>query len=79
MPAELREVDAERRPRGFIITLVPEDANCLFRAWADQLNGLNSTPTDPNEIRAKCAEYMLANREEIEPNLELDVPYEAYV
>ncbi|PWW72403.1 cysteine proteinase [Tuber magnatum] len=45
---------------------IAPDGHCLYSAFADQL----PTPSDHKSTRKKCAEYMLAHRDEFEPFLE---------
>ncbi|RPA97720.1 OTU-domain-containing protein [Choiromyces venosus 120613-1] len=45
---------------------IAPDGHCLYSAFADQL----PTPSDYKTTRKKCAEYMLAHRDEFEPFLE---------
>lgn len=45
---------------------IAPDGHCLYSAFADQL----PTPSEYKTIRKKCAEYMLAHRDEFEPFLE---------
>ena len=45
---------------------IAPDGHCLYSAFADQL----PTPSEYKNTRKKCAEYMLAHRDEFEPFLE---------
>ncbi|CAZ80823.1 unnamed protein product [Tuber melanosporum] len=45
---------------------IAPDGHCLYSAFADQL----PMPSDYKTTREKCAEYMLAHRDEFEPFLE---------
>lgn len=61
---------------GLAIKDVAGDGNCLFRAMADQITG------DPNNhavYRKQICEYILHNREDFEPFIEDDEPFEEYL
>jgi len=61
---------------GLYIKDVAGDGNCLFRSISDQIMG---HPDDHVRIRAQCVQFIANNRENFEPFIEDDVPFEKYV
>jgi len=61
---------------GLTIKDVAGDGNCLFRAMSDQFTG------DPNgyaNYRRQICDYIYHNREDFEPFIEDDEPFEEYI
>lgn len=55
---------------------VPGDGNCLFRALGDQLDGHSHNHLTH---RRDVCEYMLKHREDFEPFIEDEVPFQRYI
>lgn len=64
------------RRLGLIIRNTTGDGNCLFRAVSDQIRGNESAH---GEYRALAVRLVRENREDFEPFLEDDEPFDAYV
>ncbi|XP_065594206.1 OTU domain-containing protein 3 [Cyrtonyx montezumae] len=64
------------RALGLKLREVPGDGNCLFRALGDQLEGHSR---DHLRHRQETVEYMIKHREDFEPFVEDDVPFEKHV
>ncbi|NXF09869.1 OTUD3 protein, partial [Smithornis capensis] len=64
------------RALGLKLREVPGDGNCLFRALGDQLEGHSR-----NHLRHRqdTVDYMVKQREDFEPFVEDDVPFEKHV
>ncbi|NXE96840.1 OTUD3 protein, partial [Menura novaehollandiae] len=64
------------RALGLKLREVPGDGNCLFRALGDQLEGHSR-----NHLRHRqdTVDYMVRQREDFEPFVEDDVPFEKHV
>lgn len=60
---------------GLTLREIPGDGNCLFRALGDQLDG---TTTNHHKHRHHVVEYMRQHREDFEPFVEDDVPFERH-
>ncbi|NXT47625.1 OTUD3 protein, partial [Pluvianellus socialis] len=67
-----------RQLRGLGLKLreVPGDGNCLFRALGDQLEGHSRNHL---RHRQETVDYMIKRREDFEPFVEDDVPFEKHV
>jgi len=61
---------------GLAIKDVAGDGNCLFRAMADQMTG---DPNNHSTYRKQICDYIFHNREDFEPFIEDDEPFEAYL
>uniref|UniRef100_A0A8D0DK29 OTU domain-containing protein 3 n=1 Tax=Salvator merianae TaxID=96440 RepID=A0A8D0DK29_SALMN len=61
---------------GLRLREVPGDGNCLFRALGDQLEGHSRNHL---KHRQETVEYMIKQREDFEPFVEDDVPFEKHV
>jgi len=61
---------------GLAIKDVAGDGNCLFRAMADQMVG---DPNNYSTYRKQICDYIFHNREDFEPFIEDDEPFEAYL
>lgn len=61
---------------GLMIKDVAGDGNCLFRAIADQLV---DNPNKHAEYRQKIMDFVEANREDYEPFVEDDIPFDTYI
>ncbi|XP_072210229.1 OTU domain-containing protein 3 [Excalfactoria chinensis] len=64
------------RALGLKLREVPGDGNCLFRALGDQLEGHSRNHL---RHRQETVEYMIKRREDFEPFVEDDVPFEKHV
>uniref|UniRef100_A0A8B9DX65 OTU domain-containing protein 3 n=1 Tax=Anser cygnoides TaxID=8845 RepID=A0A8B9DX65_ANSCY len=64
------------RALGLKLREVPGDGNCLFRALGDQLEGHSRNHL---RHRQETVDYMIKQREEFEPFVEDDVPFEKHV
>uniref|UniRef100_A0A8C9EME0 ubiquitinyl hydrolase 1 n=1 Tax=Pavo cristatus TaxID=9049 RepID=A0A8C9EME0_PAVCR len=64
------------RALGLKLREVPGDGNCLFRALGDQLEGHSRNHL---RHRQETVEYMIKQREDFEPFVEDDVPFEKHV
>lgn len=61
---------------GLRLREVPGDGNCLFRALGDQLEGHSRNHL---KHRQETVDYMINRREDFEPFVEDDVPFEKHV
>ncbi|XP_042217822.1 OTU domain-containing protein 3-like [Homarus americanus] len=61
---------------GLTLREIPGDGNCLFRALGDQLDG---TPNTHQKHRQDVVAYMRQNRNDFEPFVEDDVPFERHL
>ncbi|XP_042336269.1 OTU domain-containing protein 3 isoform X2 [Sceloporus undulatus] len=61
---------------GLRLREVPGDGNCLFRALGDQLEGHSRNHL---KYRQETVDYMIRRREDFEPFVEDDVPFEKHV
>ncbi|XP_032970108.1 OTU domain-containing protein 3 isoform X2 [Rhinolophus ferrumequinum] len=61
---------------GLKLREVPGDGNCLFRALGDQLEGHSRNHL---KHRQETVDYMLQQREDFEPFVEDDIPFEKHV
>ncbi|CAM4575376.1 OTU domain-containing protein 3 isoform X1 [Lepidochelys kempii] len=61
---------------GLKLREVPGDGNCLFRALGDQLEGHSRNHL---KYRQETVDYMIKQREDFEPFVEDDVPFERHV
>ncbi|XP_053137432.1 OTU domain-containing protein 3 [Hemicordylus capensis] len=61
---------------GLRLREVPGDGNCLFRALGDQLEGHSRNHL---KHRQETVDYMVKRREDFEPFVEDDVPFEKHV
>ncbi|XP_015279668.1 PREDICTED: OTU domain-containing protein 3 [Gekko japonicus] len=61
---------------GLRLREVPGDGNCLFRALGDQLEGHSRNHL---KHRQETVDYMIKQREDFEPFVEDDVPFEKHV
>jgi OTU-like cysteine protease len=73
---EMIEFDLQLKAGGLKLRSMTGDGNCLFRALADQLG---SNASRHAEFRHSIVEYMCANRDNFEPFIEDDVPFDRYV
>ncbi|NXP50712.1 OTUD3 protein, partial [Heliornis fulica] len=64
------------RALGLTLREVPGDGNCLFRALGDQLEGHSRNHL---RHRQETVDYMIKQREDFEPFVEDDVPFEKHV
>ncbi|NXG16305.1 OTUD3 protein, partial [Grallaria varia] len=64
------------RALGLKLREVPGDGNCLFRALGDQLEGHSRNHL---RHRQETVDYMVKQREDFEPFVEDDVPFEKHV
>ncbi|NWQ97349.1 OTUD3 protein, partial [Burhinus bistriatus] len=64
------------RALGLKLREVPGDGNCLFRALGDQLEGHSRNHL---RHRQETVDYMIKQREDFEPFVEDDVPFEKHV
>ncbi|NXW55156.1 OTUD3 protein, partial [Eurystomus gularis] len=64
------------RALGLQLREVPGDGNCLFRALGDQLEGHSRNHL---RHRQETVDYMIKQREDFEPFVEDDVPFEKHV
>ncbi|XP_077167793.1 OTU domain-containing protein 3 [Paroedura picta] len=61
---------------GLRLREVPGDGNCLFRALGDQLEGHSRNHL---KHRQETVDYMIKQREDFEPFVEDDIPFEKHV
>lgn len=64
------------RALGLKLREVPGDGNCLFRALGDQLEGHSRNHL---RHRQETVDYMIKQREDFEPFVEDDIPFEKHV
>ncbi|XP_054856960.1 OTU domain-containing protein 3 [Eublepharis macularius] len=67
---------AQLQALGLRLREVPGDGNCLFRALGDQLEGHSRNHL---KHRQETVDYMIKQREDFEPFVEDDVPFEKHV
>lgn len=60
---------------GLKLIQVTADGNCFFRALADQLEG---NEEEHNKYRDMVVQYILNHREDFEPFIEDDIPFDEY-
>lgn len=73
--SDISEFRAQLDALGLKIIEVTADGNCFFRALADQLEG----DEDKHEAyRKMVVHYIMKNRENFEPFIEDDVPFDEY-
>lgn len=75
-PGEQRGLNGQLRARGLRIREVPGDGNCLFRALGDQLEGHSRNHL---KHRQETVDYMIKHRQDFEPFVEDDVPFDRHV
>ncbi|KAL6844393.1 hypothetical protein ACP4OV_026066 [Aristida adscensionis] len=73
--ADLAEFRAQLDSLGLKIVEVTSDGNCFFRAMGDQLEG---SEEEHMKYRAMVVEYIVKHREEFEPFIEDEVPFDEY-
>ncbi|XP_068271291.1 OTU domain-containing protein 3 [Nyctibius grandis] len=69
-------LDSQLRALGLKLREVPGDGNCLFRALGDQLEGHSRNHL---RHRQETVNYIIKQREDFEPFVEDDVPFEKHV
>lgn len=74
-PKDGKELSAQLGALGLKIVHITADGNCLFRAVADQLEG---NEEEHPKYRKMVVDYIEAHREEYEPFLEDEVPFDNY-
>ncbi|NXC24257.1 OTUD3 protein, partial [Campylorhamphus procurvoides] len=75
-PAPAGGLAGQLRALGLKLREVPGDGNCLFRALGDQLEGHSRNHL---RHRQETVDYMVKQREDFEPFVEDDVPFEKHV
>jgi OTU domain-containing protein 6 len=75
---ELNNIREKLKPRNLKIKEVRSDGNCMYYSIADQLNRVFSINKTCQELREIACNYMLENRIEFEPYLELDNTVNTY-
>ncbi|RCV15122.1 hypothetical protein SETIT_3G032900v2 [Setaria italica] len=73
--ADMTEFRAQLDSLGLKIVEVNADGNCFFRALGDQLEG---SEEEHMKYRAMVVEYIVKHREDFEPFIEDEVPFEEY-
>lgn len=73
--ADLAQLRLQLDVLGLKIIQVTADGNCFFRAVADQLEGNEEEHT---KYRNMVVQYILNHREDFEPFIEDDVPFDEY-
>ncbi|XP_039775358.1 OVARIAN TUMOR DOMAIN-containing deubiquitinating enzyme 7-like isoform X3 [Panicum virgatum] len=73
--ADMTEFRAQLDSLGLKIVEVNADGNCFFRAMGDQLEG---SEEEHMKYRAMVVEYIVKHREDFEPFIEDEVPFEQY-
>ncbi|OAY78290.1 OTU domain-containing protein 3 [Ananas comosus] len=73
--ANMTEFCAQLDTLGLKIIQVTADGNCFFRALADQLEG---NEEEHQKYRAMVVQYIVNHREDFEPFIEDDVPFDEY-
>ncbi|KAH9298420.1 hypothetical protein KI387_030102, partial [Taxus chinensis] len=74
-PGDTSKFCSQLAKLGLRIVHVTADGNCFFRAMADQLEG---NEEEHAKYRQMVAEYIMKHREDYEPFVEDDVPFEKY-
>ncbi|CAD6261818.1 unnamed protein product [Miscanthus lutarioriparius] len=72
---DMAQFRAQLDSLGLKIVEVTADGNCFFRAMGDQLEG---NEEEHMKYRAMVVEYIVKHREEFEPFIEDEVPFEEY-
>ncbi|XP_072993067.1 OVARIAN TUMOR DOMAIN-containing deubiquitinating enzyme 7 isoform X4 [Typha latifolia] len=72
---DIGEFRAQLDALGLKIIQVTADGNCFFRALADQLEG---NEEEHNKYRSMIVQYIVKHREDFEPFIEDDVPFDEY-
>ncbi|XP_072968168.1 OVARIAN TUMOR DOMAIN-containing deubiquitinating enzyme 7 isoform X1 [Typha angustifolia] len=72
---DIAEFRAQLDALGLKIIQVTADGNCFFRALADQLEG---NEEEHNKYRSMIVQYIVKHREDFEPFIEDDVPFDEY-
>jgi len=70
------QFEAALRELGLRFLSIEGDGNCLFRSLADQDQGRAGAHS---EVRRRVVEHMAAHREDFEPFMEDDEPFDAYL
>eukprot|EP00123_Amoebidium_parasiticum_P022622 comp91289_c0_seq1/m.48560 comp91289_c0_seq1/g.48560 ORF comp91289_c0_seq1/g.48560 comp91289_c0_seq1/m.48560 type:complete len:349 (-) comp91289_c0_seq1:15-1061(-) len=73
---EASKFSSQLQPLGLRLKEVLGDGNCLFRAFADQIEGDEEQHA---VYRRKVVEYMKAHRADFEPFVEDDVPFDKHI
>ncbi|KAG2569637.1 OVARIAN TUMOR DOMAIN-containing deubiquitinating enzyme 7-like isoform X4 [Panicum virgatum] len=73
--ADMTEFRAQLDSLGLKIVEVNADGNCFFRAMGDQLEG---SEEEHMKYRAMVVEYIVKHREDFEPFIEDEIPFEQY-
>ncbi|PUZ49441.1 hypothetical protein GQ55_7G325900 [Panicum hallii var. hallii] len=73
--ADMTEFRAQLDSLGLKIVEVNADGNCFFRAMGDQLEG---SEEEHMKYRAMVVDYIVKHREDFEPFIEDEVPFEQY-
>ncbi|CAN6241340.1 unnamed protein product [Urochloa humidicola] len=73
--ADMTEFRAQLDSLGLKIVEVNADGNCFFRAMGDQLEG---SEEEHMKYRAMVVDYVVKHREDFEPFIEDEVPFEEY-
>ncbi|KAJ0989489.1 hypothetical protein J5N97_007845 [Dioscorea zingiberensis] len=73
--ADLAQFRSQLDGLGLKIVQITADGNCFFRALADQLEGNEEEHT---KFRHMVVQYISNHREEFEPFIEDDVPFDEY-
>ncbi|KAK3143409.1 hypothetical protein QOZ80_4AG0299960 [Eleusine coracana subsp. coracana] len=73
--ADMTEFRAQLDSLGLKIIEVTADGNCFFRAMGDQLEG---SEEEHMKYRTMVVEYIAKHREEFEPFIEDEVPFDEY-
>ncbi|KAK7884852.1 hypothetical protein WMY93_027975 [Mugilogobius chulae] len=74
--AEFLSFSNQLQALGLKLREVPGDGNCLFRALGDQLEGHSRTHL---RLRQETVDYMKLHRQDFEPFVEDDVPFEQHL
>lgn len=74
-PGDTAKFSAQLAALGLRIVHVTADGNCFFRAIADQLEGDEEEYT---KYRQMVVEYIMKHREDFEPFVEDDMPFDEY-
>lgn len=74
--AEFVSFSIQLQALGLKLREVPGDGNCLFRALGDQLEGHSRGHL---QLRQETVQYMMSHRQDFEPFVEDDVPFEQHL
>ncbi|XP_058081807.1 OVARIAN TUMOR DOMAIN-containing deubiquitinating enzyme 7 isoform X4 [Magnolia sinica] len=74
-PANIAQFHPQLDSLGLKIIQVTADGNCFFRALADQLEG---NEEEHGKYRHMVVQYIMKHRQEFEPFIEDDVPFDEY-